>query len=103
MATARTAASLGLEQLAQADGALRARGYQRHDPLGELRKGLRDRQQVLSLEVPVGEKLEHPLCHRNLRKLTVRSGPAGTSATTFSASSAKGFETACRSSRSRCP
>ena len=53
-----------LEQFAQADGALRSRRNQRHDPLGELRKGLRDRLQVLTLEVPVGKKLEHPLFRR---------------------------------------
>ena len=39
------------------------------------------------------------LVSRSLRKLTVRSGPAGTSATTCSASCAKGFETDFRSSR----
>jgi hypothetical protein len=50
---------LGLEQLAQAHGALRSRRNQPHDPLGEFREGLRDRQQVLSLQVPVGEKLQH--------------------------------------------
>jgi len=48
MATARTAAVLGLEELAQADGALGSRGNQRHDLLGELREGLRDRLQVLA-------------------------------------------------------
>ena len=39
MATARTAAVLGLEELAQADGALGSRGNQRHDLLGELSNG----------------------------------------------------------------
>ena len=40
-----------------------------------------------------------PLASRSLRRLTVRSGPAGTSATTCWASSAKGRETPFRFSR----
>ena len=61
MATARTAASLASSNLRKLTVRSGPAGTSLDELMGQVMEGLRDRQQVLTLQVPVGEKLQHPI------------------------------------------
>jgi hypothetical protein len=61
MATTRTAAFLASSNLRKLTVRSGPAGTSLDELMGQVMEGLRDRQQVLTLQVPVGEKLQHPI------------------------------------------